>query len=252
MNRPAKAADLAMLTLSVVFGVGSVAMFVAMRPVPYIPMRWPDSLALPWDALLSLAFFAQHSGMVRRSARARLAAVLPAHYQGAAYAIASGIALALVVVLWQPSETPVVVLQAAPRWIAQALGAAAAAAFVLSALTLRRSFDPLGIGPVRAHLRGQAYRPGDFVVRGPYLYVRHPLYSCILVMLWTNPDVTADRLLLSVMWTLWIWAGALLEERDLVAEFGEVYRAYQRQVPMLVPWRGRVPLAGPAAVAGAR
>lgn len=58
-----------------------------------------------------------------------------------------------------------------------------------------------------------------------------------------NPDVTADQLLLSVAWSAWIWGATMLEERDLVAEFGESYRAYQRQVPMLVPWRGRVTLA---------
>jgi protein-S-isoprenylcysteine O-methyltransferase Ste14 len=228
-----------MLTLSVVLGVGSVGMFVTLQSVHYLPMRWPDSFVLPWDALLSLAFFAQHSGMVRRSARARLAAVIPAHYQGAAYAIASGVALALVVVLWQPSETRLLVLQGVARRVMQTLGALAVATFVLSALTLRRSFDPLGLGPIRAHLRGLAYRQGDFVVRGPYLWVRHPLYSCILVMLWTNPEVTADQLLLSVMWTIWIWVGAVLDERDLVVEFGDVYRAYQQQVPMLIPWRGR-------------
>jgi len=252
MNRPTRVADFAMLTLSVILGVGSVVMFVMLQSVHYLPMRWPDSFVLPWDALLSLAFFAQHSGMVRRSARARLAAVIPTHYQGAAYAIASGIVLALVVVLWQPSETRLFVLPGVARRIAQALSALAVATFVLSALTLRRSFDPLGLGPIRAHLRGQAYRPADFVVRGPYLWVRHPLYSCILVMLWTNLDVTADRLLLSVMWTIWIWVGAVLEERDLVAVFGDVYRAYQRQVPMLVPWRGHVTLAGQEVVAGRR
>jgi len=73
-----------------------------------------------------------------------------------------------------------------------------------------------------------------------------------MLVLWTNLDVTADRLLLSVMWTIWIWVGAVLEERDLVAEFGDVYRAYQRQVPMLVPWRGHVTLAGQEVVAGGR
>lgn len=209
MNSPTRVTDLTMLTLSVVLGVGSVFMFAMPQSFQYLPMRWPDSFVLPWDALLSLAFFAQHSGMVRRSARARLAAVIPSHYQGAAYAIASGIALALVVALWQPSETRLLVLEGAPRWTMQAVGALAILMFVLSAWTLGRLFDPLGLGPVRAHLRGQAYRPAEFVVRGPYLWVRHPLYSCILVMLWTNPDVTADRLLLSVMWTVWIgWRGA--------------------------------------------
>jgi protein-S-isoprenylcysteine O-methyltransferase Ste14 len=31
--------------------------------------------------------------------------------------------------------------------------------------------------------------------------------------------------------------GTVWEERDLVAEFGDTYRDYQRRVPMLIPWR---------------
>jgi methanethiol S-methyltransferase len=111
---------------------------------------------------------------------------------------------------------------------------------VLSAVTLRRSFDPLGLAPSRAHLHGRAARPEAFVVRGPYRWVRHPLYSCILVLFWTNPEITADRLLLSLLWTAWILVGAVLEERDLIAEFREPYRAYRQRVPMFIPWRGRV------------
>jgi methanethiol S-methyltransferase len=214
-----------------------------MQSVRYVEMGWPDSLALAWDAVLSLAFFLQHSGMVRRPVRARLAAVLPARYQGALYSIASGIVLALVIVLWQRSGTQFVVLEGIPRWIAQSLSLLAVVTFVLAACSLRRSFDPLGLGPIRAHLRGQLDRADNLVVRGPYLWVRHPLYSCILVLFWTNPEMTADQLLLSVLWSVWIWVGAVLEERDLVAEFGETYRAYQRQVPMLIPWRGRRTLA---------
>jgi protein-S-isoprenylcysteine O-methyltransferase Ste14 len=48
----------------------------------------------------------------------------------------------------------------------------------------------------------------------------------------------ADGLLLSVLWSAWMVAGTILEERDLVADLGDAYRRYQRQVPMLVPWRG--------------
>ncbi len=248
MKTSTRLADASILILSVLFGVGSVVMFALLQSVHYVVIGWPDSYALPWDALLSLAFFAQHSGMVRRPVRARLAAIVPARYQGALYSIASGVVLALVVVLWQPSETRIWVLQGVVRWIAQALGIVAVAAFVASAVALRRSFDPLGLAPIRAHLRGRVPREGDFVVRGPYLWVRHPLYACVVVLLWTNPDVTADGLVLSLLWTIWIWVGATLEERDLVSEFGEAYRAYQRQVPMLIPWRGRVRV--PAAKVG--
>ena len=43
------------------------------------------------------------------------------------------------------------------------------------------------------------------------------------------------------LWTAWIVIGSILEERDLVFEFGDVYREYQRRVPMFIP-RGFHPL----------
>ena len=74
-------------------------------------------------------------------------------------------------------------------------------------------------------------------IRGPYRWVRHPLYSLFLVLLWVCPDITADRLLLNTLFTAWIVLGTVLEERDLARDLGDPYRAYQRQVPMLVPWK---------------
>ena len=54
-------------------------------------------------------------------------------------------------------------------------------------------------------------------------------------MIWASPDVTADRLLFNVLWSIWMVVATRLEERDLAADFGEAYREYQRSVPMLVP-----------------
>ena len=75
---------------------------------------------------------------------------------------------------------------------------------------------------------------------GPYRWVRHPLNACILALFWIRLEMMADGLLLSILWSGWIVADKVLEERDLVADFGDVYRTYQHQVPMLVPWRGPV------------
>ncbi len=75
------------------------------------------------------------------------------------------------------------------------------------------------------------------MVRGAYRWVRHPLYLFMLVLIWSSLDLTLDRLLFDALWTAWIVVGTILEERDLVAEMGEAYLAYQRRVPMLVPWR---------------
>jgi methanethiol S-methyltransferase len=49
--------------------------------------------------------------------------------------------------------------------------------------------------------------------------------------------LSKDRLLLNVLFTIWIVLGARWEERDLTAAFGDAYRTHQRGVPMLIPWR---------------
>jgi len=226
-----------MMALSAILGAGSIALLAAMESIHVLRMGWPDSAVLGWDATLSLAFFLQHSGMVRRSFRARLGRSIPPRYHGALYSIASGAVLTLVVVLWQRSEIHLYVLRGLPLFISRALSALSVAVFLWSAYAIR-GFDPLGLGPIRAHLRGRPYRPARFVVKGPYRWVRHPLYFCVIVLIWSSPELTADRLLFDVLWTAWICAGAVLEERDLVAEFGEAYRDYRRNVPMLVPWFG--------------
>ena len=74
--------------------------------------------------------------------------------------------------------------------------------------------------------------------------MRHPLYLCQILVIWSGPDVTSDRLLFIVLWTAWIVLGAHLEEKDLLAQFGAQYGQYQKEVPMLLPWRGRVRVGG--------
>ena len=73
------------------------------------------------------------------------------------------------------------------------------------------------------------------IVRGPYRWVRHPLYLVSLIIIWFGPIFTADRLLHNLLWSLWIVIGATLEEKDLVDCFGDAYRDYQQTVPMLIP-----------------
>jgi protein-S-isoprenylcysteine O-methyltransferase Ste14 len=75
------------------------------------------------------------------------------------------------------------------------------------------------------------------VIWGPYRWVRHPLYLTTLLMICSHPDLTADRLLFNILFTVWILAGTVLEERDLVDAYGDDYREYQRAVPMLIPYR---------------
>lgn len=237
-------ADYSVMVLAVVLGGGSLAFFAWTGRPTLVPMHLSPAAALGWNALLSLVFFAQHSVMVRRSIRARLAAVIPARYDGAFYALTSGLVLTLVTVLYQRVGEPLFVLHGLSRLIATGIALLAVASFAWAIYALR-TFDPFGLRPIRQHLHNgpgarsaeAPFRAKAFVVRGPFRRVRHPLYSAIIVLLWATPQMSASRLELAALWTAYVCVGALLEERDLIAEFGETYREYSEQVPMLIPWR---------------
>jgi protein-S-isoprenylcysteine O-methyltransferase Ste14 len=241
-----KIADYSVITLAILFGVGSIVLFAWPDRPAFVPLGLSPVATVWWNTLLSFVFFAQHSVLVRRAVRARLAVIIPPRYDGAFYAITSGIALAVVAVLLQPAAQPLFVLKGLPRLAVTTASLLAVAGFAWGVCALR-TFDLLGLRPIRAHLRGDSGRSSEterpvnaLVVRGPYRWVRHPLYTCVIVLLWANPVVSLDRLVLAGVWTTWIVVGALLEERDLISDFGDAYRQYRAQVPILIPWRGRV------------
>jgi protein-S-isoprenylcysteine O-methyltransferase Ste14 len=58
--------------------------------------------------------------------------------------------------------------------------------------------------------------------------------------------MTAGHLLFAAASTGYILIGIWFEERDLVAQFGQRYEVYRRQVGMLVPKLGSRNRKGPA------
>ncbi len=226
-----------LLALAYVLGLvslGLFGLFLWHGPFPLAVLSLSTPQILGFDALLSLAFFLQHSGMLRRSFRARLARLLAEHYQPAVYAVVSGIVLLLLPLLWQPTGVELLTLRGPGRWLVRGAFFVSMAGMVWGFGSLRH-FDPLGAGPLLAQLRGRPAAATPLTIRGAYRWVRHPIYASFLLMVWASPELTADRLLFNILWSAWMVVGARLEERDLAADFGEAYRAYQRRVPMLLP-----------------
>lgn len=191
------------------------------------------SAVLWFDAGLSFLFFIQHSGMIRKPFRRWLAGFISEEYAGVVYAIASGIVLISVMLLWQTGPT-IVTVSGPLRWVLRAAFVLPLFGFFWGVRALR-FFDPFGLTPVLNRLQGANPAPMPLTVVGPYRWARHPLYLFMIVMFWCYPDLTTDRLLFNILWTVWIVIGSYLEEIDLTAEFGDAYREYQKRVPMLVP-----------------
>ncbi|NIS81861.1 MAG: isoprenylcysteine carboxylmethyltransferase family protein [Anaerolineales bacterium] len=92
---------------------------------------------------------------------------------------------------------------------------------------------------LRQLLSGDSDSPPKLVVRGLYRWVRHPLYTAGLVLIWLSPVLTTNLLALNLGFTAYIYIGSLFEEKRLIYEFGEAYLTYQKRVPRLIPrpWR---------------
>jgi protein-S-isoprenylcysteine O-methyltransferase Ste14 len=218
-------------------GGGMLAWLAFLLLGPLVPLDVELGIAgrLMLDALLCLLFFTQHSIMVRRGFRLWLTRIVRADFHGALYAAASGLFLLLLAGLWQPVGSVLWTPPGPIRWAMIMLFLAAGAGAWWGSKSLG-DFDALGVKPALRALGSQKpIAATPFTVRGPYRWVRHPLYLFSLIIIWSCPIFTLDRLLHNGLWTIWILIGATLEERDLVDCFGQAYRSYQKTVPMLLP-----------------
>ncbi len=77
--------------------------------------------------------------------------------------------------------------------------------------------------------------PKSMITTGLYGWVRNPLYTGGLLLIWLMPAMTVNLLTLLLILTIYLLLGAKLEERRFIHEFGEQYREYQQRVPMFLP-----------------
>ena len=100
-------------------------------------------------------------------------------------------------------------------------------------------YDSLSFFGIRQMLdfgKAAASKPSAGLKRRGLLGVtRHPMYLALIVYLWCQTFRTVDVILNTVL-TIYVIVGTRLEEKKLGLEFGDSYRKYQQEVPMLIPF----------------
>ena len=95
----------------------------------------------------------------------------------------------------------------------------------------------LGIRQVKQRSMSEGMtKTGELNATGILGTIRHPWYLGAIAFIWARQlDVSA--IIVNIILTAHLIIGTYLEERKLVAEFGDGYRSYQKEVPMFIPYK---------------
>jgi len=219
---------------SFAYAVGFVGNFGVPRSLDG-PAMGPAGEALLVNLILLTVFALQHSIMARKGFKAWWTKIVPPVIERSTYVLFASAALFALCWYWQPIEGSL--------WSVREPAAVNAILVVfwlgwsvlLLATFLINHFELFGLSQVFARLLGQAIPDQEFRTPLLYKHVRHPIYLGFVMAFWAAPEMTLGHLLFAAGGTGYILVGIWFEERDLIAHYGERYRAYRAQVPMLLP-----------------
>lgn len=196
--------------------------------------------ALITDALLLTLFAVQHSLMARPFFKRWWTRIIHPAIERSTFVLLASLILLLMYWKWQavPGEL----------WrVESGIGSGILTAIyflgwsiVLVSTFMINHFELFGLKQIFDNWKGQNLLNREAPFRVNYLYgiVRHPIMLGFIIAFWATPVMTIGHLFFSVMTTAYILVAVkFFEERDLKKLYGEVYVRYQREVPMLLPFR---------------
>jgi len=201
----------------------------------YAPQHTSLYNAILINTFLVLLFGLQHSVMARGWFKKRVNAVIPQSAERSMYVLLSGVVFILICIYWQPIDgTLWHIKNDIIKYILWG-GFLFGWIFSVVATFVINHFELFGLQQVYHNLRNIETKEIEFKEKFFYKFVRHPIQLGVLIGLWITPMMTYGHLLLSILFTLYIFIGLYYEEKDLVKELGDVYAAYKQRVGMMIP-----------------
>lgn len=191
------------------------------------------------DAALVAAFGLHHSVTARTAFKTWWTRLVPAHLERATYLYMTAGMSVILVAFWQP--IPVTIWQVETGWAVAAIIAAYLSAWTMMFLATFHfgHFGFFGLAQAWRRIREIPPAGAPFTARCLYALVRHPISLGWMITPWLTPHLTIGHAVFGLSALAYILAATHFEEADLIAEFGDRYRRYRRDVPAFLPVRRR-------------
>lgn len=187
-------------------------------------------------ALALIAYYALHSILAADGVKAALSRIVSQQYYRLVYNLIAVVLFLAIFILY-------LLVEKTPLWLhvpvlpyVGGLPILLGISWVARAMKRYNLDEFMGLEQLRA---GQKPAHNKLIIRGLNGRVRHPLYFGTLLIIWGVLLIFPNETMLAfaLISTIYIIIGSRLEEEKLVIQFGKNYQKYQREVPMLVPFK---------------
>lgn len=195
------------------------------------------SLALIKNVSLVGLFGIQHSIMARRSFKKWFSSILPLPIERSTYVLLSGLLLGLLVWQWEPMGGSIWnITQGSMLFYSMYVLFFTGWSILFISTFLTNHFDLFGLRQTYFELIKKPYKPLELKIIAFYKTIRHPLYFGAIVGLWATPKMSLTHLFFALLLTGYIIIGSILEEKDLIRDFGDQYLDYKKSTGKFIPY----------------
>lgn len=204
----------------------------------------PTVLLLLWNALLYAMFGIPHTILAQPISHKFLQKIFPAQTIRTVFVIATAITCVWIMGAWQHTRIMIWSLPLSSYtndvislilfWIFMSLALMIMIRFDI--------FDLFGQKQIFAKSSDVVRTEGSqqLLTTGLYGWVRHPMYAFFICAFLITPEMTLDRLWITILTLVYLSSmGIPYEEKKLVKIFGEAYLEYQKTVPAVIPFTFR-------------